>query len=452
MYQSRLNIFQRVIRQWDRVHPYNAAQVMTLRGPIAAARASEAWRRTVHELELGPISIDGRTYRFQPPAGLDQVSEPKILPDAQAISAHLTGELNRRFDAGDMPLRPFIVQSPDMLHAGLVYQHWIGDSVSIQQIMRHWLLRIAGHTGDTGTRLHPPAGGYWRHVGPRSAGWSLLGALARSATDFFRYRRVRKIRTAGSLDQRVQVLLQAAPDGWVEAVVAHARAKQVTLTELFLSALADVCQRHVPFQQHTDRHDLAVGAIVDLRSMARDPSEDCFGLFLGFANVICREADLQNEPRRLVVIARQMRLNKQHRTAAASQIWMAAALTARWFRPLEKINQYHRKYMPLAGGISNVNMNRTWAGELHPDPLLRYARISPTGPMVPLVLTTTTLGGRLELAITFRAAVIDAAAAQRVVDEFFSRLAAQAGLPPGPPRHPVDAPAAGSSSEMTYRT
>ena len=48
--------------------------------------------------------------------------------------------------------------------------------------------------------------------------------------------------------------------------------------------------------------------------------------------------------------------------------------------------------MPLAAGISNVNLNRSWAAAYHPAPLLDYLRVTPTGPMLPLVFTTTTIG------------------------------------------------------------
>jgi hypothetical protein len=45
---ARLNIFQRLTRQWDRLHPYNATQAMQLVGPADLQKIeSDAFRRRV---------------------------------------------------------------------------------------------------------------------------------------------------------------------------------------------------------------------------------------------------------------------------------------------------------------------------------------------------------------------------------------------------------------------
>ena len=70
--------------------------------------------------------------------------------------------------------------------------------------------------------------------------------------------------------------------------------------------------------------------------------------------------------------------------------------------PPHELYHFYRKELPLLGGVSNVNLNNTWAAKYHPGPLLEYLRISPTGPMVPLVFNLTTLGDRLHLSMTCR--------------------------------------------------
>ena len=64
----RPNVFQRLIRQWDDIHPYNAAQVMRLRGSPYLAKLDCAWSRMLEELEVGPK-------RVVAPGDLDRLKE-----------------------------------------------------------------------------------------------------------------------------------------------------------------------------------------------------------------------------------------------------------------------------------------------------------------------------------------------------------------------------------------
>jgi hypothetical protein len=74
------------------------------------------------------------------------------------------------------------------------------------------------------------------------------------------------------------------------------------------------------------------------------------------------------------------------------------------------------KTVPVVAGISNVNMTGSWVdppassdertderANGRPIPqILDYLRISPTGPLIPLVFTLTTIRGRLSLCVTYR--------------------------------------------------
>ena len=78
--------------------------------------------------------------------------------------------------------------------------------------------------------------------------------------------------------------------------------------------------------------------------------------------------------------------------------------------------------LPLAGGVSNVNLNGSWASEYHPAPLLDYVRVSPSGPMMPLVFTPTTLGSRLNFGLTCRTSVVPPERAEEMSRMFIDRL------------------------------
>jgi hypothetical protein len=69
-----------------------------------------------------------------------------------------------------------------------------------------------------------------------------------------------------------------------------------------------------------------------------------------------------------------------------------------------------------------VNLNRDWPAKFHPAPLLDYVRISPCGPMMPLVFTPTTLGDRLNVGLTCRESVIPRDRADSLFAVFLDRL------------------------------
>ena len=161
---------------------------------------------------------------------------------------------------------------------------------------------------------------------------------------------------------------------------------------------------------------------MDLRPLSARPLDDRFGLFLGFTSAICPARSFGSWTNLLDAVARQTRLQRQRGVAGNSLAWMSlASLAGPW---LEPGNVYHffRKHMPFAAGLSSVSLDRSWIREHHPSPLLDYIRVSPTGPMTPVVMGTTSLGTRLSLSLTFRAALLGPAAAQGLLHTFIDRL------------------------------
>ena len=55
----KLNAFQRIMRLWDQVHPYNAAQAFRLRGEPDFNRIDNAWRATLRAMGLGHAIVRG---------------------------------------------------------------------------------------------------------------------------------------------------------------------------------------------------------------------------------------------------------------------------------------------------------------------------------------------------------------------------------------------------------
>ena len=217
------------------------------------------------------------------------------------------------------------------------------------------------------------------------------------------------------------------PDGLVHRLRQAARRDGVTVGDVFTAASAEACARYGPNSPTPARPDLALGTIVDLRARAARVPPNVFGLFLGFTTGWFTHRYLYDFSKLLRAAAAQRRTSVRRQSAEASQFNLLIGLIIARAMGAKKMVEFYRKRFPLAGGISNVNLTHTWPGDIHPHVITGYTRTSPTGPMMPLVLTPTTLGDRLSLCCTYRTALIEPARVQDMIGSFESRLIRFAG-------------------------
>jgi len=418
MQWARPNVFQRLTRQWDTLHPYNAAQAMRLAGAADLAALSRAWEQTIAHLRIGRVRFAGGSFRHEAP---NRCAAPPPLVVAENFQTHITAELNRPFHSS-FPFAPFVVEDSGTHIAGVAYHHWVADSASIRMILREWFLRMHAPDRARSSPLEFPGGGYARNLGPARGGWSYFDGALTTLRWSMRLRKARRVESPQCAQLATRFTLHQLPDGIVDTLLPIARAAGGTLNDLFLSVVAQVCDELAPVKRTPRRPDLALGTIVDLRSRRRAALAESFGLFLGFTSVICQERDLGDWPSLLSAIAQQNQHQKRTAAAEASMLRMAAGLGLARIYSTPKLLNWYRKRLPLAGGISNVNMNRDWPAEFHPDPILEYIRVSPCGPMMPLVFTTTTLGARLNFGLTCRRSVVPLELQHALANGFISRL------------------------------
>jgi hypothetical protein len=418
-----LNVFQRLLIQWDDLHPYNAAQILKIAGPADPAAMSAAWRETLDTLGLGRVYRSGRRFRHQSLNGELQSYPLRILTPEKNLLDFISAELNRPFDdPQEPPFRPFIFNQGDHHYAGLTYQHWVADSVSIRIVLREWFLRLHRPELARQTPLHHPHAGYWPLFGPASAKWSVGQGLLSSLRWSARNKRVGRLTHVKFDDFTSRFSLHEVGSGLIAPLLAYARRNQATLNDLFLAVVAEVCHRFVPVRRNVSRPDLALGTIVDLRPFAKQDLSDTFGLFLGFTSTVCRPGELSEFPLLLKTVAAQSLFQKRGNVPLFSPVRMMAGLAVGRLFSRRKMIEFYRKRIPIAGGISNVNLNRSWAADFHPDPLLDYIRVSPTGPLMPLVFTPTSLGDHLHFGLTHRPSLIPNDRAAQMAQYFSQRL------------------------------
>jgi hypothetical protein len=424
-----LNVFQRLLLQWDGLHPYNAGQILKIAGPPDVSRLSRAWEETLSELGLGLVRRSGRQFHHETLNGEMQRYPVRVLPAGTDLCSFVSEELNRPFDdEAEPPFRPFVLDERGHHYAGVVYHHWVADSVSIRVLLREWFYRVFAPERARRTPLKHASDGYWSIFGPSRANWGIGGGVLSSARWSARNRRVARVEHPGYTDFSVRFSLHQLPGGILDPLLSFARRNGATLNDLFLAVVAEVCHRLAPVRQTERRTDLALGTIVDLRPYSKQDLSDTFGLFLGFTSTICRPADLADFGRLLRTISTQSDLHKKTAVPLSSPLRMLAGLAVGKLFSRRRMVEFYRKRIPLAGGISNVNLNRSWAAEFCPSPLLDYVRVSPTGPLMPLVFTPTTLGKEMHLGLTHRPALIDHPRADEMARQFGERLKAIAGM------------------------
>jgi hypothetical protein len=420
MRTAPINIFQKLMQKWEAVHPYNAAQVMDIRGECNAARLQSGWDAALVSTGLGRINRNGTRYGFEAlngQAAVYGISFPKT-----SLSQHLSDQLNQPFaNSNEPPFRPFIIQEGDHFFAGVIYQHWIADSAAIRMLLHEWFVRVYDPGASRHRPLSLPVDGYWNTIGPHRGGWDVNENTLAMIRRHTRLRRAQKIDSTALSNHQTSFRLFPAPDGLIPKLREYAAVRQVKLNDIFLAALAETSARHVPLQRRPSRTDVAVGSITDLRPYCPTDLSNTFGLFLGFTNVVCRPSELENFDRLLHIVSNQTKLAKSTGVAPSSLIWMSAAIAIGKLSRPDELYHFYRKELPLAAGISNVDLTKTWAAQ-YPSLLLQYIRVSPTGPMTPVVVTTTTLGEKFHIGLTHRIGLISAERATLIGQTLLSRL------------------------------
>jgi NRPS condensation-like uncharacterized protein len=415
----KLNAFQQVMRRWDELHPYNAVQAARVVGQADVDRLNDAWRAALKALGIGRVIVRGDEYAHTTCLDGDPSNAVHVVAPGTSLDQFLTDEMNAPMSREQgCPFRPFVLRSDGSYFMGINYHHWVADSYSVRWVMREWFSRFMGMPVEDKPAIITDRGP-WHYFGPRRGGWNVgegLLALLRRRSRFARARLAR----VGVDDGAVSVSFHGLPDGIVTSLARLAHSAHVTLNDVLLSVIAQAVDRYGANPVSSGRDELAVGAVVDLRPLSDDPQlTQTFGLYLGTTTTIIRAADLRDWPRLLRSVARQNRCQKLTCAPQISTMLFAIGLAELKRMKLRRWAELYRRRMPVAAGISNVNMNRHFAGQHHPSPILDYVRVAPTGPMLPLLVTTTTLGANLNFTLTRQRSAIDDAAAQKIV-EFIS--------------------------------
>src|SRR5687768_16008251 len=102
---STINVFQRLARQWDEIHPYNAAQILKISGMPNLVSLQEAWHDAMNDLGLGRVRGGGRRSKFFYECLNGEMTHygVKPVPAGTPLEDYVSEQLNRRFDNPSEP-------------------------------------------------------------------------------------------------------------------------------------------------------------------------------------------------------------------------------------------------------------------------------------------------------------------------------------------------------------
>jgi NRPS condensation-like uncharacterized protein len=255
-----------------------------------------------------------------------------------------------------------------------------------------------------------------------------LTALIACFKSYLRHRRAHRVRLGDPLDFRADFFSVNFPNGSVDQIRAWARKCHATVNDVFLAAAAQVLGAHTSVARlNSKRNRISLATAVDLRSRAGEGLHDVFGFFLSYFTVVLDSPEKESfeELTRAIAEETSALKAKAHPIRFILGLRMARILWDAFRKPRRKA-QLFQKMLPLLAGVSNVNLTGSWVDRedtMAGDPrVIDYVRVSPVGPLLPLVFTLTTIRDRLSLSVTYRTTAFSRIEVEQIARDFVARL------------------------------
>jgi len=415
---GKLNIFQRSMLQWNELHPYNAVNVVRIRGALDLERLQKAINGTLETWGITGLTLNRKNGKFSYRGGAVRCEIKIIAGGENSLSIEVQRQINTAFstDENFNPFRFFVAPGQDSFALGLVYFHAIADDGAVMILLKDIVNAYFWKNASAPVELYPPRHDHLlRHhpvllVRKLAAIPSLVGNMRNSSRP--------PCRDSQNMENGFD-FFSLKPET-LKSLLKTAKSWDVKLNDLFLAILL-ICFSPLAEAQSARRKKISVGCVVNTRNEIGMHAGRTLGLFLGSFIVSHEVPSGISEKNLTTEIRRQTLAIKRKQLYLGAPMEMAfARLLLPWLSPARQ-EKLFRQNFPLWGGITNMNLNSLW----QPDEKspLEYFRVVSTGPAVPLVLSVTTFNDYVNMAITFRTSIYSAAQIGRIKNGFLEMAA-----------------------------
>lgn len=421
---GKLNIFQRAMLRWNGLHPYNAVHVLRIAAPLDPPRLHKAVDHTLETLGLIGLTLDPRhsqcIYAGGPSHSTITILESGKDPRS-TLAAEVGRQLNTPFAHGQPfnPYRFFVLPESDGFSLGLAYFHAVADAESIVHLLRDIFRTYQATTpASSPAPVAVPADcsdSPFRHPGVLFKKLrtlpSMVKILRTSCRPFYR----------DTQDMANGIELFSLTPEHLPRLLHCGRSWGVTLNDLFLALLLKSIASHVPDRlRDARRKRLSIGCIVNTRRDL-EIKDRTFGVFLGSFVVSHRMPDDIGLRDLAGDVRRQTLEIKQNKIYLASSLELVLDRVLLSLSSTGQLRKRYQKNYPLWGGVTNMNLNSLWAPQDEKEPI-DYFRAVSTGPVTPLVLSTSTFQDVVNISITYRSTVFTPTEIGRIKQSFLDEI------------------------------
>lgn len=397
----KTNTFQKSMLLWNSIHPYNAVHLVKIPFQQDKQTVEDTLKSVINAVLPGPVSVTEDRFI------LHEDNDPKLPvrwishksgETFQTLEKEITKELNTPFEGERFsPFRFLCLKDGEYLYTGMTYFHPFLDASSASAIME--AVTISFMEGnpthvdmDFPTPLRP------RMFPILLKTLKTIPSLPAQIRKVRRYRRPPKPAGSGALNRFL--FIQCDANSLLSSLRSASKRYGVTINDLLMGCLALSLRPAWNKKPITGRRrNLAIQSIADIRGDLNIP-RNTPGVFLSAFSVSVPIDEAKEIGDVLKTINRQTASIKRQGDHYSSLLGLFISnLLIKWFFSRKK-EKFYSKYYPHWGGITNLNLNALWkeAGKMP----AQYHRAVSTGPVVPVVMSATTLGDRLTLGVSIR--------------------------------------------------
>jgi len=418
---GKLHIFQKTMLLWDEIHPYNAVHVIRIPQSLDLPRLTGIIQKRLEMYHLTGFVLDRKRKRFFYRGGAADV-DIKIVEQRKEISAALDNEIELQINTSFpkegviTPFRFFILREDQFFYLGLVYLHIICDAESIVYLLKSIVNTYMNkNTADIRIPLrHYPFNLMHMLQFNLKHLISWLLTLPSHISDVRESCRVGHSDMNNYHNSFARVTLEPSQ---FHALVKASKTWGVTVNDILISILLLSISFFASKRfSSTRRKKISVASVVNIRKDLPMDIQRPFGLYLGsfvVSHTVPQGITLDHLAKD---IHKQTVKIKRHKLYLRSLIEQLFALKLIPLFPPERQRKFYAKYYPLWGGISNVNLNTLWDLS-NEENHVEYLRAVSTNPVVPFVLSLTTVQDTVNMGFSFRDAVFTRADCERLIIE-----------------------------------